>query len=306
MLTKRAGRRPARAAVLLLVAFLIAGFSSACGRAADRDTGAGPASSVPTGAPTTTPPPTAGATVTGTPRPMPVPPLTAPTSTAGTPGTPGPATSAAAGLARYFAAAQADDARIRAAAKAINQDIGPVTIRFRPSTIAAVNAAVPRQARKALPAGPQQALLRPLLLVYNDLVARAAAFNAVRGMGTTAHARSDPASTQMLAALAGGSTVARRYPGDLAAARAAAAASRPFRAARADSRAAAELAVRMTYIEGWNNCCGGVGGIVLTQYPRVVWKAFSLGSERWDGTINDVAFRARYTRDGWEARLNAG
>jgi hypothetical protein len=100
-----------------------------------------------------------------------------PRSTASTGPRTDPAPTAAADLAPFFAAADVTDARIRAAAAAINQDIGPTTAHVRRPTRTLILASAPRLPAKAIPAGMKPDLQRAVLLVHSELVARAAAFN---------------------------------------------------------------------------------------------------------------------------------
>ena len=279
-------RRRSPAAVLT-VAILVAGLAGACGQV--RSPAGGPA---PGGATTTTPAPTP--TPTGPAAITPAPTTTRPR-----------AGSALTGLAPFFAAVRADDARITAAARAINADIGRTTIQFRQSTIDAVKASFPSRTTKAFPAGLTPKLLRAVLLVYNDLVARSAAFNPVKYAGTRPYAVNSP-NENPLWGLRGGAVVARRFPGDLAAARSLAAASPPIVVAAPSSRAAAEVMVRMAYLWGANSGCGSAGGQVFTRLVPLVWKPIETSYGHYDGTIGGVKFRVTYRAgQGWKAGLDA-
>src|SRR5207248_2320883 len=80
----------------------------------------------------------------------------------------------------FFAAARSYDARIRAAARAVNRGgVGHSTIYFDRSIREVIKASVPDQAARAIPAGLDPTLLHAVLLVHSELVARSAAFNGV-------------------------------------------------------------------------------------------------------------------------------
>ncbi len=217
------------------------------------------------------------------------------------------APSAAEDLAPFFAAARSSDARIRAAAAAINRGgVGRSTIHFDRSIRAVIKAAVPDQAAAAIPAGLDPDLLRAVLLVHSELVARAAAFNGVYEFTYEPVPVTDRRSVEMLGAFAAGSAIAKRYPGDLAALRTLATTSPPINAARPDSRKAAELALHIALINEANNGCGGNGGAVFTALRPIVWKAIVTDYGRFDGTIAGIRFTATYTPGvGWKAELNA-
>jgi hypothetical protein len=285
MLATRAARRRKRVFVLVLTMLLV-GFGSACG-------GSGPSTASPSRSPTTPAAPPSTPSTTPAPAPRPVPPVTART--------------AADDLAAFFAAARGDNTRIKAAARAINREIGHSTIQFSASTIEAVKASVPNRTARAIPAGMNKNLMRAALLVYSDLVARSAAFNYVPEFKYAPRAVTDPESVRLLQALAVGSAIARRYPADLAAARALAKASPPIVVAGADSRQAAELAVRVETIRLMNNCCGSAGGHVATELLPLTWTNTTSPHGPWTGTIGGIRFTATYTAsDGWTVRLAAG
>jgi hypothetical protein len=215
-----------------------------------------------------------------------------------------PAPTAAGDLAAYFAAAEIADARIRAAAVAVNRDIGPTTVHITRSTRNLILASSPRQAEKAIPAGMQPDLQRAVLLVQSELVARSAAFNGIRTADTLP--LSDPESVFMLGAFRIGSGIAHRYPADLAAARALARANPPLRTVRADSRRSAELALQIAIINGENNGCSSAGGYLYTRPRPIRWKTAVIGDRRFDGTIGGIMFAATYNpAGGWNVELNA-
>jgi hypothetical protein len=228
----------------------------------------------------------------------------APTSTPSSRPRSDPAPTAAGDLAAYFAAAEVADARIRAAAVAVNRGIGPTTVHITRSTRNLILASSPRQAGKAIPAVMQPDLQRAVLLVHSELVARSAAFNGVRTANTLP--LTDPESVRMLGALRSGSVIAHRYPHDLAAARALAKASPPLRTVRADSRQAAELAMQIAIINGENNGCGSAGGYLYTTPWPIRWKTVVTDYGRFDGTIGGITFAATHSpASGWNVELNA-
>ena len=227
-----------------------------------------------------------------------------PNSTAPTGRRPDPAPTAAADLAAFFAAADVTDARIRAAAAAINRDIGPTTVHVRRSTRTLILASSPRSATQAIPAGMTPELQHAVLLVHSELVARAAAFNGVDTTQTLP--LTDPDSVRMLDAFRVGSGIAHRYPADLATARALAQASPPIRTVSPNSRQAAELALQIAIINGENNGCGSSGGYLYTAPRPVRWKTMVTDYGRFDGTIGEIKFAATYTpANAWTVELNA-
>jgi hypothetical protein len=214
------------------------------------------------------------------------------------------AATAAADLAPFFAGADVADARIRTAAAAINRDIGPTTAHVRRSSRALIVASSPRPAAKAIPAGMSPDLQRAVLLVYSELVARAAAFNGVDTTQTVL--LTDPDTVRMLHAFRVGSGIARRYPADLATARALAQTNPPIHTVSPGSRQAAELALQIATINGENNGCGSAGGYLYTAPRPVQWKTIVTDYGRFDGTIGGIRFAATYIpANGWTVELNA-
>jgi hypothetical protein len=224
------------------------------------------------------------------------------TSSGGPRSDPGP--TAGGDLAAYFAAAEVADARIRAAAVAVNRGIGPTTAHVARSTRDLILASAPRQAGEAIPAGMAPDLQRAVLLVHSELVARSAAFNDVHAGETIP--LTDPESVRMLGAFRAGSVIAHRYPHDLAAARALAQASPLLPTVSADSRQAAELALQIAVINGENNGCGNAGGYVYTTQRPIRWQTIVTDYGRFDGTISGIMFAATYNpASGWHVELNA-
>lgn len=285
-----AGRRRSRAPTAVLA---LAMASAALAAGCSRDPG-------PTtlGAPTVPQPSDANSNPASSNTPPP------PRSTASTGPRPDPAPTAAADLAMFFAAADAADARIRAAAAAINRDIGPTTAHVRRSTRNLILASSPRPAAQAIPAGMTPDLQRAVLLIHSELVARAAAFNGVDTTQTLP--LTDPDTVRMLGAFRAGSVIAHHYPADLATARALAQASPPIGTVSPNSRQAAELALQIAVINGENNGCANAGGYVYTAPRPVRWKTTVTDYGRFDGTIGGIMFAAAYTAaNGWNVELNA-
>jgi hypothetical protein len=130
--------------------------------------------------------------------------------------------SAADSLAPFFTAARADDARIRAAARAVNREIGPTSVHVTRAMVKAAEAATPERTARAIPAGLDADLLQATMIVYSDLATRASALNPTLdfiGIDES-RPRTDADVVQYLDGLHRGSIVARAYPSDLAAARA--------------------------------------------------------------------------------------
>jgi hypothetical protein len=282
-----AGRARA-AAVVLVLAVSLAGLVGACGG------GAGPPADPQRSAGSQSPGAvTASAQPPPRPAPLPRPPVK-------------PAWSAADDLAPFFAAAGSADERIRAAAKAVNRGgVGRSTIHFDRSILDVTKASVPGTAR-AIPAGMDPDLLRAVLLVHSELVARSAAFNWVSEFTYQPVPVTDHESVRLLDGFAAGSVIAKRYPSDLAALRALAKASPPIRAARPDSRQAAELALQIAWINGQNNGCASSGGYVFTALQPIVWKTIVTDHGRFDGTVAWIRFAVTYApSSGWKATLNA-
>jgi hypothetical protein len=187
---------------------------------------------------------------------------------------------AAGSLAQFFAAAQADDARIRGAARAVNREIGPTSVRFSRATVDTVEASRPDRTARAIPAGMNADLLRTTMIVYADLATRSSALNPELDfidIDGSRRPRTDRYVGIFLDGLHRGSLTARAYPTDLTAARALAAVSPPILPARPDSRAAAELAVRIAHIKGANSCDSGNPPVLRYLVP-VVWR--TTGQER--------------------------
>jgi hypothetical protein len=205
-------------------------------------------------------------------------------------------------LAGFFAAARTDDARIRAAARAVNREIGPTFIHVTRATVHTVTASTPDRSARAIPAGLDADLLRATLTVYSDLATRASALNPTLdfiGIDES-RPRTDPEVVGFLDGLRRGSLVARGYPADLAAAQALAAARPPVVPARPDSRTAAGLAVRIALVKIANGCNGGNPPVLRYLVP-IIWKTtVTPDGRRHDGTYGGIPFTLKLGIDGPE------
>lgn len=210
-------------------------------------------------------------------------------------------------LATFFAAAARVDANLKAAARAVNGGIGSDRIVFDQSTVGAVEAADPSAAATAIPAGMPPELLQSVLVLYNDLVSRRAAFNGVK-VGRFTPTEFD--YTYNLQCLHNGAAAAAQFATHAAATRWLAATLPHFTAAPADSRAAEELAVRIVWIRGGNNGCANCGGYVIKDFVPIIWyptRVTPPGSPTpADGTINTIPFSGLYVPGkGWDVVLQA-
>jgi len=153
-------------------------------------------------------------------------------------------------------------------------------------------------------------VLQRVILIQSDLYSRFYAFRgfvmAVAQPGQTEVVPvSDERATYTLDCLKNGSTPARSFPMDLVAARAAAAQVPPVPATDPSSRAAADLAVRLQYVELANSGCMNCGGARFTSL-KVTWHPIDLGGQLWDGDVDTIPFSAHYTAgSGWAAQIDA-
>lgn len=237
---------------------------------------------------------------------------TSPPATSAPPGTTSPSgqpsASAADQLAGFFSAAQAADARLHHAAALANAGIGAKTIHLSPSTVAAVKALDLTAVEHAIPAGLPSELQRQVMLVYSDLVSRTWAFNRyLMYRSRTTLPASGTEGRDLVRCLGNGAPAAARYDADLAAARAYAQTVPPLTVAAPDSRAAAEVLLRVDLIKIANGGCGSCGGRVFTQLPTVVWqRQTEPGFGYSDGYVNHVRFSAHYRAGhGWDVVLFA-
>ena len=251
---------------------------------------------------TATPP----APATASPTTSPAPATTSPAPAVSSPAAP-PRASAAEQLTGFFAAARLADARLRHAAVLVNGGIGTTSMRFSPAALAAVNALDMAPVAHAIPAGLPAELLRRVLLAYSDLESRT--MSLVRVSESAYYPGPLPMSGQegsyIYGCLRNGAPAAARFGGDLASARALAEVTQPMMLAQPDSRAAAELALRIAFIDGANSGCMSCGGAVFTTLTPVIWHpAYVPGAGRSDGTIGGVRFTARYhAARGWQVEI---
>lgn len=218
-----------------------------------------------------------------------------------------PHASAASQLAGFLAAAGLADAQLRHAAALVNEGIGASSMSFSPATLAAVKALDPAPVARAIPAGLPPELLRRVVLAYSDLESRTAS---LRGILQSGYASGRlPISSQdgsyIQRCLGNGAPAAARFAADLAAVRSLAEATPPVTVAAPDSRAAAEVAVQITFINVGNSGCDSCGGGVLTTLPRIVWQRQYEPEGRYsDGTVNGLRFNASYhPGTGWQVQL---
>jgi hypothetical protein len=211
--------------------------------------------------------------------------------------------SAADSLAAFFAAARADDARIQAAARAVNRQIGPSSVYVTRAMIRTAEAARPERTARAIPAGLDADLLLATMIVYSDLATRASALDPALDFieSDEVRPRTDPEVVSYLDGLRRGSLVARTYPADLASARALAATKPPVLPARPDSRAAAELAVRIALVHLGNGCNGGNPPVRRFLVP-IIWMSPRTSVE---GSVGGLRFTAGIDSGGWKVILNA-
>ena len=220
-----------------------------------------------------------------------------------------PRASAADQLAGFFASAQLADTRLRHAAALVNQGIGPTSMSFSPAALAAVNALDTAPVARAIPAGLPAEMLRRVLLVYSDLESRTASLSGIVRSGSSSSPL--PISSEwgryVYSCLGNGAPAAARFDADLVAARAQAEAIPPVTVAAPASRAAAELAVRVEYINLGNTGCDSCGGGVLTTLAPVIWQREHVSGDGYsDGTINGLRFSVSYhAGSGWQAMLFA-
>lgn len=216
-----------------------------------------------------------------------------------TPASSGSAPSAADQLAGFFSAAGALDSQLRQAAALVNGGVGKTSMSFPPATQAVVSALSTKEVARAIPAGLPAELLRQTLLVYSGLESRTTSLRGVPMFGDESPLKlSSQDGKYVYGCLRNGAPAAARFTADLAALRAAALAAQPIALAAPDSRAAAELALRVQAINLHNSGCMECGGFVATTLAPVVW------TSRSGGTVNGIQFQVIYhAGTGWEARI---
>lgn len=209
--------------------------------------------------------------------------------------------SAAGQLTEFFTAAERMSTQLHRTATLVNSEIGDQTIQFTPNTITAITAIDPHILIRMIPAGMPANLQRQVYLLFSELASRRYAFNPILELSSGApYARNSAEAARVLEGLAHGAASAARFPADLAATRALASSQPPIPAARPDSKASAEVAIRTAAIIGRNGGCGTSGGWIETTPSPLVW------GQGTSGTIGDVQFRADYhPGQGWQVTLNA-
>lgn len=241
------------------------------------------------------------------------------TSTAATTGT-SPSTAARTAdddLAGFFAAAQRVDARIKSAAALVNGGIRPGEIIVDQATIDAVKAIDEKEAAMAIPAGLPPDLLLKVLVVQSDLDSRSAALNAVDrvdpGIEVTpgTYPNTGQNGRYVLPCLKNGTQAAAQFASDVAAAHAVATSTSSIEVAAPGSRAAGELAIRLTNIQEMNYGCMSCGGQRLSTLAPITWHqtpgpSLNPPGPPWDGNLGGLLFHATYTPGkGWSVELNA-
>jgi len=217
------------------------------------------------------------------------------------PASPGP--SAADDLAGFFAAAERVDQRLRDAAEQFNATVGPDTVRVDEALRQSVSSLHVSDAAAAIPAGLPPDLLLEVLIVQDGLTTRA---SALRGAVEEIDAGRMEAA---LGCLENGGAEAERFDADVAAAKALAGSSAPIVVAAPDSRAAGELALRLSVIQGLNGGCGACGDaaspvelVTITWYDDPTIDPGSSGTVDVGGGGDPLRFSATYTPGaGWEA-----
>jgi len=228
-----------------------------------------------TAAPTTSAPTTTEGTTT----------TTAPPTTTGA--APGP--TAADTLAAFFAAAEALDADVQAAADVFNAGFDPDAGTLDPGVAPVVNALDAVPLGLLIPGGLSADLEEAVLAVFTDLDGRISALaGGVRGVDY-------PDLEFVMNCLTGGGPAATRFPGDLARARELAGLEPPPTAAP-DSPEAGILAVRLAAIHSMNWGCDSCGGLEYDAPIQVDWEG---------RTVAGVEFEATYEGGAWQILIYA-
>lgn len=212
--------------------------------------------------------------------------------------------SAAEALWTFFAAAEASDRKLAAAAVAINSGINGDVLTVDQAMVDQLHAGQPTAVAAAIPGGLDPAVEQAALLVYSDLSSRYMSMDneCVWQAGTFKISELPPDCFVL------GHAAAVRTAADIAAAQSAAAGS-TFTAAAPDSHAVAEVALRVLYIATHNGGCGATGGYIATERIPIDWNAEPSGDPALaslDGHIGGAGFRASYSADtGWTVDINA-
>jgi len=206
-------------------------------------------------------------------------------------------------LSAFVDAARETDARLRAAAAAIN-GAGPPWSAVTDEVSAAVTSAQPTSLLTTLPAGLPRDVVQQSVLVYSDLVSRWYA------MGDFRWARDIPAeeraetSAYVLPRLGNGHAAAVRFADDLRQLEALAAVTPAITVASPSSQVAAEVALYQRFVELVNGGCDGAGGQIVTTLPMLEWQS-SPGPDGYDfdGTIGGIPFIADPTDGTWTVTI---
>jgi len=218
-----------------------------------------------------------------------------------------PAPSAADSLDPFFAAASRLDQQLQTAAAAINAT-GPPWEQISADVAGKVRAADLGPVSSVLPAGLPHDLQQSVILVLSDLTSRRMAMESFASAGPVFPNDSDAAhatTAQLLDELHNGHAAAIRFDGDLAAARALAAASAPVAPVPRQSRLTAEVLVLVEYVRVANGGCDVRGGAVFTTLPEVTWRSVPHLPEA-EGTVgpHGVEFNADLRPNGtWDVYL---
>jgi len=202
-------------------------------------------------------------------------------------------------LAAFIDAANALDAKLKAAAAAIN-GAGPPWPMVSGSVAAAVQAADVDALARTIPAGMPDALRTKTFVVYSELVSRRYAMNEFAFTRDAVLVEEQPF---LLRSLGFGHEAAVRFPADVAALAALAHATPPFAAAPASSHDAAEVALTALFVRKVNGGCGNTGGSILTALPAISWQPGDNLGQHFDGRINDVPFVAVFRAGTWDVQI---
>jgi hypothetical protein len=212
---------------------------------------------------------------------------------------------ALAALAPFFAAVAQTDQNLAAAAEVINAGIANGAITVDRATIEAIDRGSPAAVAATIPTGLDPTVERAVLLVYSDVVSR---YGAMRG-GDCVEVGTRPLADLNADCFVRGHEPSNRMPGDVAAARAAAADAPGTVTLDPAARESAELPLRIEYINKANMGCGTMGGYLATEAIPVVWVTEDSGSpdvSPTDGRVGGIAFTAKYDAgSGWTVDLRA-
>ncbi len=213
--------------------------------------------------------------------------------------------SAADRLADFFAGAERVDRQLRATAKLVNTAFSAKTMTFTVAMQNAIKAVDPQTVVPAIPAGLDSRLQNRVYLVFSELVSRRYAFRPIME-AEPGHpiARDSDDGRHVLLGLSHGVGPAARFAADLAATRQLARSVPPGQTPAPDSRASAEVAVRITSILSRNYGCGTSGGWIQSSPAPFGWTS----GDGWhlEGRINGIVFEADYQpSQGWSVNIHA-